>query len=298
MSSAVIHKVFVSSTLEDLREERGEAQRSLLQLGCLPVGMELFPSADEETWDFIKRQIDGSDYYVLIIGGRYGSLAADGISFTEKEYDYARERGIPSIAFIHRQEELKAGKMEKNPESLPKLEAFIKKVQKRPCSYFTSPHELAREIAFSYAHLRDAHPREGFIRANSAIDGVKYADLLERYSALEKRLAEVEKPSIDWAGKVIVVPGTSQTVELERLFPTIAFSIIDGRRSESEIRHAIAEYVKEHFKRDTSKEENRAMLGQARHILYMFNLIDTAVEGTRGEIWIITPLGRRVLASG
>lgn len=51
----VIYSVFVSSTYEDLREERAEVQKALLKLNCFPIGMELFGSADEETWEFIKR---------------------------------------------------------------------------------------------------------------------------------------------------------------------------------------------------------------------------------------------------
>jgi hypothetical protein len=42
MSSEPIYKVFVSSTYQDLREERAEVQKALLKLNCLPVGMELF----------------------------------------------------------------------------------------------------------------------------------------------------------------------------------------------------------------------------------------------------------------
>src|SRR5258708_17786092 len=96
-----IFKVFVSSTFEDLRAERAEVEKALLKLNCLPVGMELFPAADDETWEFIKEQINDADYYVVLVAGRYGTLASDGISFTEKEYDYARERDIPSIGFVH-----------------------------------------------------------------------------------------------------------------------------------------------------------------------------------------------------
>jgi hypothetical protein len=88
--SEPIYKVFVSSTFEDLREERAEVQKALLKLNCLPVGMELFPAADDDTWEFIKEQIDDSDYYLILVGARYGSLAKDGVSFTEKEYNYAR----------------------------------------------------------------------------------------------------------------------------------------------------------------------------------------------------------------
>ena len=96
-----IYKVFVSSTYEDLRDERSEVQKALLKLGCLPVGMELFPAADEETWEFIKSQIEDSDYYVLIVAGRYGSLSSDGTGFTEREFDYAQEKRIPTIGFVY-----------------------------------------------------------------------------------------------------------------------------------------------------------------------------------------------------
>jgi hypothetical protein len=49
MAGEIIYSVFVSSTYEDLREERAEVQKALLKLHCLPIGMELFGAADEET---------------------------------------------------------------------------------------------------------------------------------------------------------------------------------------------------------------------------------------------------------
>ena len=74
MAREIIYSVFVSSTYEDLREERAAVQKALLQLKCMPIGMELFGSADEETWEFIKRQIDDCDYYVVIVAGNTGPL--------------------------------------------------------------------------------------------------------------------------------------------------------------------------------------------------------------------------------
>ena len=58
--------------------------------------MEIFPAFDDDTLEYIKRVIDQSDHYVLIIAGRYGSISSDGLSFTEKEYDYAVFKKIPS----------------------------------------------------------------------------------------------------------------------------------------------------------------------------------------------------------
>lgn len=51
-------QVFVSSTFADLQKERQEVIQALLELDCLPSGMELFPAADEDQWTLIKRVID------------------------------------------------------------------------------------------------------------------------------------------------------------------------------------------------------------------------------------------------
>src|SRR4028119_2333406 len=97
------YQVFVSSTFADLQEERAKVQKAIMQLDCIPAGMELFPAIDEEQLEFIKRIIDDSDYYLLIIGGRYGTVSPkDGISYTEKEYDYAVSKGIRVIALLHK----------------------------------------------------------------------------------------------------------------------------------------------------------------------------------------------------
>ncbi len=146
-----IYSIFVSSTFEDLREERAEVQKALLKLKCFPVGMELFPSTDVETWEFIKRQIINSDYYLLIIGGKYGSVDENGVSFTEKEYDYAKEISKPTIAFVHgNRGKIEAEKTELDQGKRQKLDAFIDKVRSRPLvQTFSSPHELASQVTVS-----------------------------------------------------------------------------------------------------------------------------------------------------
>ena len=81
------HQVFVSSTYLDLVDERSEVMQALLELECMPAGMELFPAANDTQWNWIKRVIDESDYYIVIVAGRYGSISPDtGLSFTEMEY--------------------------------------------------------------------------------------------------------------------------------------------------------------------------------------------------------------------
>ena len=93
-----------------------------MKMDCIPAGMELFPAADEEQWEFIKKVIEDCDYYLLIIGGRYGSVTDDGISYTEKEFDYAVENGLRVVALIHGSpDDIAFEKSEQDPELREKL---------------------------------------------------------------------------------------------------------------------------------------------------------------------------------
>src|SRR4051812_27143429 len=125
------YQVFVSSTYTDLVVERQAVMSALLQFDALPAGMELFPAADDEAWTLIKRVIDESDYYLLMVGGRYGSVDAAGISYTEKEYEYAVAQEKPVMAFLHRKpDELPVKSSDTDVALKAKLDAFRAKVEK------------------------------------------------------------------------------------------------------------------------------------------------------------------------
>lgn len=73
-----------------------------MALGDIPAGMELFAAGDESQWTVIKRWIDESDLFMLILGGRYGSIEPQsGKSYIELEYDHALERGKhPFVVYL------------------------------------------------------------------------------------------------------------------------------------------------------------------------------------------------------
>lgn len=95
------YQVFVSSTYDDLRVERQRVMQALLEMRCIPAGMELFPAADDDQWTLIKEVIEECDYYIVIVAARYGSTDSHGMSYTEKEYRYALEQGKPVLGFLH-----------------------------------------------------------------------------------------------------------------------------------------------------------------------------------------------------
>ena len=93
-------QVFVSSTYTDLIEERQAAVQAILDAGHIPAGMELF-KAGKSQMETIHRWIDDSDVYLLILGGRYGSIETDsGLSYTELEYRYALSKNMPVFAVV------------------------------------------------------------------------------------------------------------------------------------------------------------------------------------------------------
>lgn len=170
------YQVFVSSTYEDLEQERQEVMHALLELDCIPAGMELFPAANEDQWTLIKEVIDDCDYYIVIIGGRYGSTGNDGVSYTEKEYRYALGLGKPIIAFLHRDTgTLIANKTEQSEDGRKKLAAFRDFAQKKMCKYWTSPADLGSVVSRSLIQLIKSNPAVGWIKADqlASVDATK-----------------------------------------------------------------------------------------------------------------------------
>lgn len=144
------YQVFISSTFEDLQEERSEVMQALLELDCIPAGMELFPASNEDQWSLIKRVIDDCDYYILIIGGRYGSCNNEGISYTEQEFRYALETNKPIISFLHKTPgNIINSKSEQNEGNKVKLENFRKLAQKKIVKYWTAPEDLGSIVSRS-----------------------------------------------------------------------------------------------------------------------------------------------------
>lgn len=189
------YQVFVSSTYDDLQDERKEVMQALLELDCIPAGMELFPASSEDQWSLIKRVIDDCDYYVLIIGGRYGSVGPDGISYTQMEFEYALKTGKPIISFIHKNPaSIPAGKSEQTDEGKTKLEEFKNLAEKKLVKFWETPAELGSVVSRSMVKLMKNFPAEGWVKAGSAVDekSVKeIARLQEENAKLRKKIERI-----------------------------------------------------------------------------------------------------------
>lgn len=197
------YQVFVSSTYADLKDERQRVIQTLMEMDCIPTGMELFPAADEEQWKFIKRVIDDCDYYLLIIGGRYGSLTVDGVSYTEKEFDYAVERGLKVIALLRDADEIPTDKIEDEPKAQESLKKFRGKVSTgRLIKPWKNAEDLPGLVAISLQKTMKTYPATGWVRASFLPNEELLKELNDVRKENEKikndlqRITEVEQVNI------------------------------------------------------------------------------------------------------
>jgi Domain of unknown function (DUF4062) len=191
------YQVFVSSTFNDLEEERQHVTRALLRMNCIPSGMELFPASDDDQWTLIRHVIDDCDYFIVIISGKYGSVNADGISFTEMEYDYAIDRKKPVLAFPYKEPSRLPGfKLEDDDEKRRKLAAFREKATKnKMVDFWESPPDLASKVKDGIVELKKTRPDGGWVRAAEAEKAQsRLAKAMRQVKRLRSRNKALEQP--------------------------------------------------------------------------------------------------------
>ena len=164
------YQIFISSTYEDLKEERSAICMALLDLGHIPIGMEQFPASSMNAMDYIQKILSTCDYYILILAGRYGSIdPSDDTGYTEKEYDYAIQQNIPIMSFVYRDiQNLQNSKCEQTEKGKTKLDQFRKKVMANTlCRMYSSSDQLPFLVASSLQQCIQSHPAIGWVRADT-----------------------------------------------------------------------------------------------------------------------------------
>lgn len=208
------YQIFISSTFSDLEPVRSKVSKTILNLQHFPIGMEMFSAGDSEQWEIITETIDVSDYYLLIIGHRYGSVTTEGISYTEKEFDYAVGKGIPVLSFIRERDiPTKAEERESDPVKIASLDAFIAKAKSnKMCEFWTSTDELATKVAVALPKTFKRMPRMGWVRAkedNSLQILEELTTLSTENRVLREKLSKLES--------LVVKPSPSIKIQINNL---------------------------------------------------------------------------------
>lgn len=184
------YQIFISSTYLDLVKEREQVIKACLEMGNIPVGMEMFSAADEEQWKIIQRQIDEIDYYVILIAHRYGSTTAEGISYTEKEYDYAVSKGIPVLGFvIDDGAAWPADRVDSEEDKKIALVSFKEKIKSKLVNFWSNKDELHAKFSIALMKAIVNNPRSGWVKAEDSIG----SDVMKELSRLSSENSSLRK---------------------------------------------------------------------------------------------------------
>lgn len=191
------YSVFISSVYTEFIDERREVINAILQNGDLPICMEMFNSRAGRSTDILRRYIADCDYFVLLIGDKYGDIEPQNqVSYTEYEYNIAIELGLKPIVFlkqsINRTEETKS---------------FVERIQKNNIGLWKNWSTVSDLITSVITSLKEAEkndPRDGWVRGGIYVESCsseQYTDfvLFEEKKAQEliilpKRLNTAYKP--------------------------------------------------------------------------------------------------------
>lgn len=220
-------QVFVSSTFTDLQSERQAAVQAILKAGHIPAGMELFTASDKSQWEIIKRWIDESDVYMLILGGRYGSVDKEtGLSYTEMEYDYAVEQKKPLFSVVIKEDALEtklktvgSSAIEQNdPQALKK---FRVKVLSTMSAFFADDRDIKLAIHESLGDLGHQTNLVGWVSAAEIVDAsALHAEISRLRQELDK--AKTAKPTTQRSTK-----DQHSIEELEETLELLKLTVLD-----------------------------------------------------------------------
>jgi hypothetical protein len=182
-------QVFVSSTFTDMRDERQATVEAILRAGHIPAGMELFAAGDESQLETIRRWIDDSDVFMLILGGRYGSIEPkSGKSYIRLEYEYATKNKKPLFAAVIDEVFLDAKVQQAGKDVLEKLhgqklEEFRQTVLSKTSRFFKDVNELKVIVFESLGQFEQNEDLVGWVRGSDVVNPKAILEEMERLQA-------------------------------------------------------------------------------------------------------------------
>jgi hypothetical protein len=175
---------------------------AILKSGHIPAGMELFTAGDKSQKKTIERWIDESDVFMLILGGRYGSIEpTTGLSYTELEYDYAASHGKPTFAVVITDTAVEAKAKIGNVETVnqKKLIQFREKVLRNISSFFSDPKDIKLCVHESLSDYSTNPDLKGWLAAEEVPDTKSLQDeikqLRDENAALTAKIKKIESTS-------------------------------------------------------------------------------------------------------
>jgi len=294
-------QVFISSTFNDMLPERQAAVEAILRAGHIPAGMELFAAGDESQLETIRRWIDDSDVFMLIIGGRYGSIdPKSGKSYIELEYEYAVKKRKPLFAAVINDHYLTLKLKDVGLDAMERtnghlLSSFRELVTKKICRFFGDLNELKLIVFESLGNFDRSEELSGWIRGSDVVDPKA---MLEQVAKLQNENAEfvqkiAELEAVAALSAILERQGTSSH-ELDEDAKALLIAAATGGGRIMYLRHLAGAVIQAGSKKflDAKDAREEARWKAAIEELRSVSLVEAA--GTKGEIFRVTKRGYNI----
>ncbi|MDR2952140.1 MAG: DUF4062 domain-containing protein [Treponema sp.] len=181
------YHIFIGSTLDDLKNERREASRIVMELGHIPVSAE-YLNARLRNWEqLLAKTIEECDYFIAIVAHKYAPSSGE-TSPLEEEYVIARKKNIPVISvIIDEKARWKASKREKEEGLAKKLEEFKDKLRAGPYETWLNSVDLCQKLQNLLILQMNLSPQSGWVKADQKV-APSVANELSRLSMENEQL--------------------------------------------------------------------------------------------------------------
>lgn len=183
-------RVFVSSTWSDMLPYREAIQNALNKADCVPYGMERFGAQAIPPLEACYNELEKSQIYLCALGMRYGSIdEKTKKSFTQLEFEKARELGLPTLVFIIDEEKVsfKLADIEvgEGAEKLKQFKQSIKDSKEVTCAFFDSTMALQDAV---YRSVMTEKKRQGQEKIETPSDDIySYKEGAKRFRDFVRR---------------------------------------------------------------------------------------------------------------
>lgn len=181
--------VFISTTEADMHAERVVLSQTLVSQGFFSWGLE---QRTPLTTAFARRQIDDCDYFVLMLGSRYGELSASGVSYMHLEYIYAVTKQKPILVLMYEAPESRVDEyQDKTQEGKVKFLDFRRQLQRERdmVMTFRDLRDLEVAIRHTMPQFLTRYPAQGWIRPNQQ----QVQQLQDENEQLRQKLIQLEQ---------------------------------------------------------------------------------------------------------
>ena len=176
------YHIFIGSTLDDVRSERKELLRIVMELGHIPVVADFLDDSARNAPKLLRKVIEECDYFIALVAHKYSDKDGDALPLVA-EYSIASKAGIPVIALIiDEKARWKPVKKEKDAALIHKLNDFKAKLRGGPCESWHNTPDMCQKAQALLGQELCINARPGWVRADRLIEPT-VANELSRLSA-------------------------------------------------------------------------------------------------------------------